>query len=107
MIHTSPYSVRRSASSFDFGGFSSEDCVAKEELFELTPASVMGATEVEAFVFEFQVALAVVEPVLEKEELAELILLSSASRLLRRTDMNFSKVVWTSEYSFFISWSSA
>jgi hypothetical protein len=81
MIQTTPYSVRRSDSSLDLGGSSSDACVAKDELVDCTPTSVVGGG---------LEADAVVE-MLDSDEFAELIRLSRASRSTQSTERNLSR----------------
>ena len=68
-------------------------CVAKDELLDGTPTSVVGGgSEVDAVV-----------EMLDSDEFAELIWPSRASRSTRSTERNLSYVAWTAAKSFLIS----
>lgn len=105
MIHTSPYSVLFSASSFDFGGFSSEDWVLKDELIDWMPASVSPVAVTDCPLGAPVVG--VVASFDSNEELAELTRASRVSRSARRMSVNFSYAAMTPSLSPLASSASA
>jgi hypothetical protein len=103
IIHTSPYSVLLSASSFDLGGFSSELWVLKDELVDCDPTSIRPVAATEVLAPRISAGTVLVESFDSKDELAELTRASKASRSARRASMNLSYAANTSSLSFFAS----
>ena len=81
--------------------------MAKDELLEVTPASVVSCPPVVEVPTGGGLAFEAVVEILDNDEFAELIRLSRASRSARSVARNFSYITWTSANSFLVSSNSA